>query len=48
MPGKIIEGRNLKPQDWTLMPDFHAAGSGACAPTCSSFPEMGVAVSTST
>jgi choline dehydrogenase-like flavoprotein len=29
MPGKIIEGRNLKPEDWTLTPDFCVVGSGA-------------------
>jgi choline dehydrogenase-like flavoprotein len=34
MPGKIIEGRNLKPQDWTLMPDFCVVGSGAGGGVC--------------
>src|SRR5215208_2678946 len=34
MPGKIIEGRNLKPEDWTLMPDFCVVGSGAGGGVC--------------
>src|SRR5215207_2155665 len=34
MPCKIIEGRNLKPQDWTLMPDFCVVGSGAAGGVC--------------
>lgn len=34
MPGKIIEGRSLKPEDWTLMPDFCVVGSGAAGGVC--------------
>ncbi len=35
MPGKIVEGRNLNPQDdWTLSPDFCVVGSGAGGGVC--------------
>jgi len=33
MPGKIVEGRNLK-DEWTLTPDFCVIGSGAAGGVC--------------
>ena len=40
MPGKLIEGRSLKTQEWTLMPDSWVAASGAAGACCADVFEL--------